>query len=161
MKLTFKDLKQQKFQIDAEPSETIGAVKDKISKEKGWEPSTQKLIYSGKILQDDNTIESYKIEEKGFIVCMTSKVRIRRVRRDVEYILMPYCSLKQPQSLPSLRRLRRPHPLLPHHQRRHRTPLPLLNLRRLHLQHPHQPRLIRPRSMTRRRLRSVSSAMQQ
>ncbi|KAI6953556.1 hypothetical protein KC321_g16890, partial [Hortaea werneckii] len=68
-----KDLKQQKFQIDAEPSETIGAVKDKISKEKGWEPSTQKLIYSGKILQDDNTIESYKIEEKGFIVCMTSK----------------------------------------------------------------------------------------
>lgn len=74
MKLTFKDLKQQKFQIDAEPSETIGAVKGKISKEKGWEPSTQKLIYSGKILQDDNTIESYKIEEKGFIVCMTSKV---------------------------------------------------------------------------------------
>lgn len=73
MKLTFKDLKQQKFTIDAEPSETIGAVKEKISKEKGWEPSTQKLIYSGKILQDDNSIESYKIEEKGFIVCMTSK----------------------------------------------------------------------------------------
>ncbi|EMC96189.1 hypothetical protein BAUCODRAFT_33528 [Baudoinia panamericana UAMH 10762] len=73
MKLTFKDLKQQKFTIDAEPSETIGALKRKISEEKGWEPSTQKLIYSGKILQDDNTIESYKIEEKGFIVCMTSK----------------------------------------------------------------------------------------
>ena len=73
MKLTFKDLKQQKFTIDAEPSETIGAVKEKISQEKGWDASTQKLIYSGKILQDDNTIESYKIEEKGFIVCMTSK----------------------------------------------------------------------------------------
>nr|POF17584.1 uv excision repair protein rhp23 [Quercus suber] len=73
MKLTFKDLKQQKFTIDAEPTETIGAVKEKISAEKGWDPSTQKLIYSGKILQDDNTIESYKIEEKGFIVCMTSK----------------------------------------------------------------------------------------
>ena len=73
MKLTFKDLKQQKFTIEAEPSETIGALKAKISSEKGWEPSTQKLIYSGKILQDDNTIESYKIEEKGFIVCMTSK----------------------------------------------------------------------------------------
>ncbi|KAK6404439.1 UV excision repair protein rad23 [Elasticomyces elasticus] len=73
MKLTFKDLKQQRFTIDAEPTETISAVKQKISTEKGWEPSTQKLIYSGKILQDDNTIESYKIEEKGFIVCMTSK----------------------------------------------------------------------------------------
>ena len=73
MKLTFKDLKQQRFTIEAEPTETIGSVKAKIASEKGWEPSTQKLIYSGKILHDDNTIESYKIEETGFIVCMTSK----------------------------------------------------------------------------------------
>ncbi|KAK3169430.1 hypothetical protein OEA41_008813 [Lepraria neglecta] len=73
MKLTFKDLKQQKFVIEAEPSETIGEVKEKISKEKGWEASQQKLIYSGKILQDANTVESYSIEEKGFIVCMISK----------------------------------------------------------------------------------------
>ncbi|KAL8764232.1 MAG: hypothetical protein Q9184_000201 [Pyrenodesmia sp. 2 TL-2023] len=73
MKLTFKDLKQQKFEIEAEPSETIGQVKEKISKEKGWEVPQQKLIYSGKILQDVNTVESYNIEEKGFIVCMYSK----------------------------------------------------------------------------------------
>jgi len=73
MKLTFKDLKQQKFVIEAEPSELISDVKEKISKEKGWEASQQKLIYSGKILQDANTVESYKIEEKGFIVCMVSK----------------------------------------------------------------------------------------
>jgi UV excision repair protein RAD23 len=73
MKLTFKDLKQQKFFIEAEPSETIGALKEKILAEKGWEIAQQKLIYSGKILQDQNTISSYNIEEKGFIVCMISK----------------------------------------------------------------------------------------
>ncbi|KAL9015229.1 MAG: hypothetical protein Q9173_000165 [Seirophora scorigena] len=73
MKLTFKDLKQQKFEVEAEPSETIGQVKEKISEAKGWETSQQKLIYSGKILQDANTVESYNIEEKGFIVCMYSK----------------------------------------------------------------------------------------
>ncbi|KAL4788011.1 XPC-binding domain-containing protein [Aspergillus varians] len=73
MKLTFKDLKQQKFVIEAEPSETVGQVKEKISTEKGWDVPLLKLIYSGKILQDDKTIESYSIEEKGFIVCMVSK----------------------------------------------------------------------------------------
>ncbi|CAG8960497.1 hypothetical protein HYFRA_00008217 [Hymenoscyphus fraxineus] len=90
MKLTFKDLKQHKFEIEADPSELvspislrpsfhppsqlwIGDVKAKIAKEKGWEASTLKLIYSGKILQDTNTVESYKIEEKGFTVCMITK----------------------------------------------------------------------------------------
>ncbi|KAF2462333.1 XPC-binding domain-containing protein [Lineolata rhizophorae] len=75
MKLTFKDLKQQKFAIDAEPSESIADVKKKIHEIKGdgWAPELQKLIYSGKILKDESTVESYNIEEKGFVVCMLSK----------------------------------------------------------------------------------------
>ncbi|KAL8659090.1 MAG: hypothetical protein Q9226_000618 [Calogaya cf. arnoldii] len=73
MKLHFRDLKQNKFDIEAEPSETVGVLKEEISKEKGWEASSLKLIYSGKILADANTIESYSIEEKGFIVCMLGK----------------------------------------------------------------------------------------
>lgn len=28
----------------------------------------------GKILKDEDTVESYKIEEKGFVVCMVNKV---------------------------------------------------------------------------------------
>ncbi|EXJ83745.1 UV excision repair protein Rad23 [Capronia coronata CBS 617.96] len=73
MKLSFRDLKQQKFTVDAEPTDTIGQVKEKIAAEKGWDAGQQKLIYAGKVLADANTVESYKIEEKGFIVCMVSK----------------------------------------------------------------------------------------
>ncbi|KAK1473228.1 UV excision repair protein Rad23 [Colletotrichum cuscutae] len=88
MKVTFKDLKQQKFTLDVEPTDLvrphphfrlrddppqISIVKQKIAGEKGWDPKDQKLIYSGKILKDDDTVESYKIEEKGFVVCMVNK----------------------------------------------------------------------------------------
>ncbi|KAL1880617.1 UV excision repair protein rad23 [Diaporthe australafricana] len=73
MKVTFKDLKQQKFVIECEPSDLISSVKQKISEEKGWEPKLQKLIHAGKILKDEDTVESYKIEEKGFVVCVVNK----------------------------------------------------------------------------------------
>lgn len=46
MKVTFKDLKQQKFTIEVEPTDLISAVKQRISEEKGWDPKEQKLIYS-------------------------------------------------------------------------------------------------------------------
>lgn len=73
MKITFKDLKQQKFTLDAEPDDLISTLKEKISAEKGWDTKQQKLIYSGKILKDDETVGSYKIEEKGYVVCMVNK----------------------------------------------------------------------------------------
>ncbi|KGO67957.1 Ubiquitin supergroup [Penicillium italicum] len=68
MKLTFKDLKQEKFIIDVEPSETVREVKVKIAQEKGeYDAERMKVIYSGKILQDDKTVESYNIQEKDFL----------------------------------------------------------------------------------------------
>ncbi|KAI1393921.1 UV excision repair protein Rad23 [Hypoxylon trugodes] len=73
MKVTFKELSNQKFTLDVEPSEQISALKQRVSEEKGWDPKALKLIYSGKILKDEETVASHKIEEKGYVVCMVSK----------------------------------------------------------------------------------------
>ncbi|EMR08195.1 UV excision repair protein Rad23 [Pneumocystis murina B123] len=74
MKLTFKNLNQQKFVIeDVDPMNTILQVKEKIQEVQGHDSKCQKLVYSGKILADDKTVESYNIKEKDFIVCMVQK----------------------------------------------------------------------------------------
>lgn len=54
-------------------------MKEKIEAERGkdnFPVSGQKLIYAGKILQDDTPIKDYKIDEKNFVVVMVSKVRL-------------------------------------------------------------------------------------
>ncbi|KAI0105500.1 XPC-binding domain-containing protein [Nemania sp. FL0031] len=73
MKISFRDLKQNKFAIDVEPTDLISTVKEKIHAEKGFDAKALKLIYSGKILKDEEKVETYKIEEKGFVVCMVNK----------------------------------------------------------------------------------------
>ncbi|CDO53203.1 hypothetical protein DV495_000236 [Geotrichum candidum] len=73
MKVTLKDYKKGKWTIDVEPSDTILRLKELNGELQGCDASQQKLIFSGRILNDDNTIESYNITENGFIICMITK----------------------------------------------------------------------------------------
>ncbi|KAJ3265604.1 hypothetical protein HDU77_004612 [Chytriomyces hyalinus] len=73
MQLTFKTLQQTVFTIEAEASLTVAQVKGKIAEAQGFAAENQKLIFAGKILSDDATIEGSKISEKDFIVCMVTK----------------------------------------------------------------------------------------
>ncbi|ETW80448.1 hypothetical protein HETIRDRAFT_384981 [Heterobasidion irregulare TC 32-1] len=73
MKLTVKTLQQKVFQIDAEGSETVGDLKRKINELQGHPIEHQKIIYSGKVLGDEKTVESCQIKEKDFLVLMVSK----------------------------------------------------------------------------------------
>uniref|UniRef100_A0A3B4ZL76 UV excision repair protein RAD23 n=1 Tax=Stegastes partitus TaxID=144197 RepID=A0A3B4ZL76_9TELE len=78
MQITLKTLQQQTIQIEIDPEQTVKALKEKIEAERGkdnFPVSGQKLIYAGKILQDDTPIKDYKIDEKNFVVVMVSKVR--------------------------------------------------------------------------------------
>jgi len=73
MKVTIKTLQQDKFTIDAEPSETVLNLKEKIQKTKTHPVQLQKLIYSGKVLSDSATLESCSLKETDFVVLMVSK----------------------------------------------------------------------------------------
>jgi len=54
------------------------------------EPDTQKLIYSGKILKDDQTLDDAKIRDGGFVVLMTKKPDPKREKKeDHEVMAVP------------------------------------------------------------------------
>lgn len=54
----------------------IKDLKEQIEQLKGRDylAACQKLIFAGKVMEDEKTVADYKIEEKGFVVLMMSKV---------------------------------------------------------------------------------------
>lgn len=75
MKLTIKTLQQSTFTVEMEPDKTVKELKEKIEREQGKEYpcSAQKLIYSGKILADENKLSEYEFDEKKFVVLMVTR----------------------------------------------------------------------------------------
>eukprot|EP01107_Rhizomastix_libera_P004381 TRINITY_DN1742_c0_g1_i1.p1 TRINITY_DN1742_c0_g1~~TRINITY_DN1742_c0_g1_i1.p1 ORF type:complete len:370 (-),score=128.79 TRINITY_DN1742_c0_g1_i1:19-1128(-) len=75
MRVTIKTLTQQVFTVETAEDTTVGKLKGLIKQEKGIEPEFQKLIFAGKMMENnDALITSFGITEASFVVLMTKKV---------------------------------------------------------------------------------------
>ena len=72
MLLTIKTLDHKIFKYEASEEDTVDDIRTRIENDFGKE-NIYKLIYAGKILKDDQTLKSYKINPKQFIVLMITK----------------------------------------------------------------------------------------
>lgn len=76
MKITLKTLKQQTFFVEVDmATDTVQTLKEKLCAESGqaYPVDRQRLIYLGKIMEDDQPLCQYNLDDKKFIVVMNKK----------------------------------------------------------------------------------------
>ncbi|XP_050224896.1 ubiquitin receptor RAD23d-like [Mercurialis annua] len=76
MKVIIKTLKGTTFDIEVQPEDTVADFKKKIQASQGaaiYPAGQQMLIYQGKVLKDNTTIDENKVAENSFVVIMLTK----------------------------------------------------------------------------------------
>lgn len=76
MKITIKTLKQEAFHIEVDvEKDTVRTLKEKFFQEskQDYPVERQRLIYLGKIMEDEQPLSHYQLDDKKFVVVMNKK----------------------------------------------------------------------------------------
>ncbi|RXN21542.1 NEDD8-like protein [Labeo rohita] len=60
--VVFKTLTGKEIEIDIEPTDKVERIKERVEEKEGIPPQQQRLIYSGKQMNDEKTAADYKIQ---------------------------------------------------------------------------------------------------
>lgn len=71
--VNFKDFKKEKLSLELDPSSTVLYAKQQLAQQKDCDETQIKLIFSGKVLQDERSLEDCKLKDGDQVIFMISK----------------------------------------------------------------------------------------